>query len=115
MNKSKSALKVGSKQASAAKLRDSVTDYQSDKLSEATENRDEVAPLESRASAHLKKMAAVRQSLASSSERKQKGSLKGVLDRASTKFAMRDGNDAAELAIENERLKTTITVLQQKL
>ena len=38
-----------------------------------------------------------------------------TIGRASVKFELKDGSQAGELVIENERLKTSIMVLQQKL
>ena len=38
-----------------------------------------------------------------------------AITRASVKFELKDGSDAGNLVIENERLKTSIMVLQQKL
>ena len=42
-------------------------------------------------------------------------SLRKSISRASTRFELNDGVDGASLKIENERLKTTILVLTQKL
>ena len=42
-------------------------------------------------------------------------SITNTIHRASVKFELKDGSDAGNLAIENERLKTTIMVLQQKI
>jgi len=42
-------------------------------------------------------------------------SVKDSIARASVKFELQGGTDAGELVIENERLKTTIMVLQKKL
>ena len=38
-----------------------------------------------------------------------------AIARASVKFEMKDGSDAGNLVIENERLKTSILVLTQKM
>lgn len=46
---------------------------------------------------------------------KQRESVADTIARASSKFQMGDGTEAGSLVIENERLKTTIMVLTQKL
>ena len=42
-------------------------------------------------------------------------SVANTIARASMKFELKDGTEAGELVIENDRLKTTIMVLNQKL
>jgi hypothetical protein len=44
-----------------------------------------------------------------------KASMRNSIARASTRFELADGVDGGQLKIENERLKTTILVLTQKL
>lgn len=46
---------------------------------------------------------------------KQRASVAVTISRASQPFQLKDGTDAGNLVIENERLKTTIMVLSQKL
>ena len=46
---------------------------------------------------------------------KVRNSVKQTLARASVKFELKDGSEAGSLVIENERLKTTILVLTEKL
>lgn len=46
---------------------------------------------------------------------KQRATVANTLARASMRFELKDGNDAGEVLIENERLKTSILILQQKL
>ena len=43
------------------------------------------------------------------------GNVRDSIRRASVKFELNDGTHAGDLVLENERLKTTLTVLNQKL
>ena len=47
--------------------------------------------------------------------KKDLDSVQKTVGRASIKFQMKDGTEAGDLVIENERLKTTVLLLQQKL
>ena len=49
------------------------------------------------------------------STNKMRQSVVNTITRASVKFEMKDGSDAGNLMIENERLKTSVAVLQDKL
>ena len=46
---------------------------------------------------------------------KTRESVRNTINRASMKFELADGTQAGDLVIENERLKTSIMVLNQKL
>lgn len=51
----------------------------------------------------------------STASNNQRKSVMNSIARASVKFELKDGTEAGELVIENERLKTTIMVLNNKL
>lgn len=46
---------------------------------------------------------------------KKRMSVRESIAQASSSFKLREGTEAADLVIENERLKTTLQILNQKL
>lgn len=83
------------------------------------EDNDVVLPLDTsvRASQHIENMKNFRQSMRASNSAlgNQRASVANTIARASKAFSIDGNTDAAALVVENERLKTTIHVLQKKL
>lgn len=89
------------------------------KVSDYNEENDEVLPLsnQGRPSSHMDNMRNFRASMKANpgAINQQRASVANTLARASQKFSLDGGTDAAALVVENERLKTTIHVLSKKL
>ena len=75
-----------------------------------SKNSEQSLTLESAANGDMKKL---RQSIAIRPEEmnKQRQTVANTLARASMRFELKNGSDAVEVLIENERLKTKIMIL----